>query len=118
MIAPAIAVSAPGMRRETSRVASTTAMTPADMTTSQMWALGSAISSRTNLITVPPGPARVPVTVTPNMSGSWLTATWMPTPVRNPDQHGARQEVREESEPDQPGQQQQPAGQQGGEPGQ
>ena len=50
---------------------------------------------------------------TPSMPASWPMATWMPTPVRKPIEHLARQEVGQEGEPDDAGQEEPAAGEQG-----
>jgi len=54
----------------------------------------------------------------PEQQGSCPAATWIPTLVRNPIRTVPGQEIRQEPEPGQPGQQQQPAREQGHEPGQ
>ena len=79
MIAMITAISRPGIRRLIRRATTTTTMTPIDSATSAQCTCGSARMVSTSLGRVSP-----PAAVTPSMSGSCETATWMPTPVRNP----------------------------------
>ena len=79
MIAMITAISRPGIRRLIQRATTTTTMTPIDSATSAQCTCGSARMVSTSLGRVSP-----PAAVTPSMSGSCETATWMPTPVKNP----------------------------------
>jgi hypothetical protein len=74
---PAIAISAPGIRRVLILAASMTAITAS--VTAAVWGLasGSAASVFVRLLTVP-----VPAGAIPSMSGSCLAATRMPTPAQ------------------------------------
>ena len=60
----------------------------------------------------------VPATVTPSMSGDLPGGHLDADAGEESDQDGTGQEIRQEPEPGQPGQQQQPAGEQGRQPGQ
>ena len=113
LIAMITAISGPGIRRVIRRAATTITMTPIDMATSAGCTCGRA---RTVLKQLGQGllaRGRYPEHVR-QLSGRDLDAD----AGQEPDQHRAGQEVRQETEPGQPGHQQHPAGQQGRQPGQ
>jgi hypothetical protein len=113
MIAAITAISRPGILRSIHRAASTITMTPADTATSAPCTCGSARTMSRSLAGV-----LLPVAVTPEHVGELPGSHLDADAGEEPDQEGAGQEIRQEPEPGQPGQQQQPAREQGREPGQ
>ncbi len=76
---PSTAMSAPGIFRLTFRRPTMMAMTAAEMSRSPQTAEPRSLAT---LAIHSTGPE--PVLGNPKMLGTWPTATWMPTPVRNP----------------------------------
>ena len=111
MIAMITAISGPGIWRAIRRAATTITMTPIDIATSTGCACGSARTVSSSLGRVA-SRGRDPEHV------GQLPGRDLDRPGQEPDQHGAEKEVRQETEPGQPGREQQPAGQQRGKPGQ
>ena len=110
MIAAITAISRPGILRLIARAASTITMTPADTATSAPCTWGSA---RAMSRAWPGWPCR---DGHPQHVGE-LPGGHLDTDAgEEPDQDGTGQEIRQEPEPGQPGQQQQPASEQGPSP--